>query len=258
MYASLAEFKTWLELPVEDDELLDHHMEPILMAADRWIDQQCGRHFGLEEEATKVYNPSSADVLDVIDLTSVTTIKLDTRNDRSYATTLTASWQHLGGGVVAGALEVKVVGLTPLQGRLASAPAQLESETRKAMTTGLLLFEGEMRRLAPRDTGRLQGSIHHTITGAGANLTGRVGPSVAYGYWVEYGRRAGRQPPIGAISGWARRHGANPFVLARAIGRHGTRKQPFVQPAFIKHASAVKQMFNRVGAQMAAYIAGGK
>ena len=44
----------------------------------RWIDQQCGRHFSLENEATKLYYPSNADYLDVVDLISITSLKLDT------------------------------------------------------------------------------------------------------------------------------------------------------------------------------------
>lgn len=156
---------------------------------------------------------------------------------------------------MAGSVTVTVAGLSELQGRLNGAPKELGSQTRTVMTRSLVLLEGTMRTLAPRDTGRLQGSITHTITGGGANLTGKVGPSVRYGYWVEYGRRPGKQPPLGAISGWARRHGANPFQIARAIGRRGTRKQPFVQPAFVKHAQAIVRMFESVGTRVAMYIA---
>lgn len=88
MYASLAEFKTWLELPADDEGLQDHHLERVLMAADRWIDQHCGRHFSLENEATKLYYPNEEGYLDVVDLISITTLKMDTDGDRTYATTL--------------------------------------------------------------------------------------------------------------------------------------------------------------------------
>ena len=90
MYASLEEFKTWLSLPVEDDGLNDHHLEPVLLAADRWIDQQCGRHFSLEQDAIKQYYSSAEGYLDVVDLVAVTSIKLDTSGNRTFATTLDA------------------------------------------------------------------------------------------------------------------------------------------------------------------------
>jgi HK97 gp10 family phage protein len=150
-----------------------------------------------------------------------------------------------------------VVGLSELQGRLRGAPGKLGSETRSVMTAGLLLFEGDMKRGAPRDTGRLQGSIHHTIAGGGANLTGRVGPSVQYAIFVEKGTRA-HFPPIGAISGWAKRHGVHPFALGRAIARRGTRAQPFVQPAFDRQRGPVVRLFDKIGTRVAVYIAGGR
>lgn len=153
-------------------------------------------------------------------------------------------------------LEVTTTGLDPLIARLNGSQKHTQAEMRTAMTTSLVLVEGEMKRLAPRDTGRLQGSITHKITGGGSSLTGVVAPGVRYGYWVEYGRRPGKRPPIDAISGWARRHGGNPFMIARAIGRRGTRKQPFVAPALQKHEGKIRQIFSRLGVQIAAYIAG--
>lgn len=154
------------------------------------------------------------------------------------------------------AIEVHVEGLKELQGNLNSAPGVLADTTRGAMQTGLLLLEADMRRGAPRDTGRLQGSINHTITGAGANLTGKVGPSVAYGLFVEKGTRA-HYPPVGAIRGWAGRHGMNPFALARGIARRGTRAQPFVMPALERNRARIIALFDRVGATVAIHIAGG-
>lgn len=93
MYASLDELKTWIgDLP---DGMDDHHLEPILLAADRWIDHKTGRHFSLENEATKLYYPTREGKLDVVDLVSITSIKLDTRGDRTYSTTLSASQYEL-------------------------------------------------------------------------------------------------------------------------------------------------------------------
>ena len=89
-YATLDEFKTWIELPAEDEGLTDDHLTGVLEAATRWIDQQCGRHFELENDATKLYYPSNADYLDVVDLIAVTSLKLDTTADRTFATLLDA------------------------------------------------------------------------------------------------------------------------------------------------------------------------
>lgn len=86
MYASLDELKTWIgDVP---DGLDDHHLEPIINAAGRWIDYKTGRSFELETAATKLYYPTRDGRVVVTDLITVTSIKTDTRGDRSYATTL--------------------------------------------------------------------------------------------------------------------------------------------------------------------------
>jgi len=94
-YASLEEFKTWIELPAEDTGLTDDHLTAVLAAATRWIDQQCGRHFLFENEVTKLYYASDPNYLDVVDLIAISSIKLDTSGDRTYATTLEASEYEL-------------------------------------------------------------------------------------------------------------------------------------------------------------------
>lgn len=142
---------------------------------------------------------------------------------------------------------IRIVGLEKLQAGVAAAPGALAGEVRTAMTAGSLLIEGTARTLAPKDTGRLAGSITHTITGGGANLTARIGPSVAYGLYVEKGRRPGRMPPVKAVESWARRHGANPFLVARAIGRRGTKPRPYLIPAYDQHAGRIVALFARVG-----------
>lgn len=154
------------------------------------------------------------------------------------------------------AIEVRVIGLERLQRNLSGAPGVLNDETRKAMTTGLLLLEAEQRRLAPRDTGQLAGSIHHTITGSGAALTGRVGPQAKHGIYVEKGTRP-HFPPIDAVRGWARRKGINPFLVARAIARRGTRAQPFVAPSLDKHANTITGLFSKIGVRIVQHIVGG-
>ena len=155
-------------------------------------------------------------------------------------------------------LQVEVRGLDRLERGLARAPSTVEDQTRAAMTASLLLLEADQKRLVAQDTRRLMTSINHKITGRGANLTGRVGPSARYGYFVEYGRRPGKPPPVGAVAGWARRHGANPFLVARAIGRHGTKAQPFVRPSYTRNLRRIATLFGRVGQRVGQTIVGGR
>jgi len=153
-------------------------------------------------------------------------------------------------------ITVQIIGLEPLQAGLAAGPSTLAAEVRTAMTAGSLLIEGSARRLAPRHTGRLAGSITHAISGGGANLTSKIGPSVAYGIYVEMGRGAGKPPPVSAVASWARAHGIDPYVLARAIGRRGTKKRPYMRPAFDQNVSGVIALFQRVGTAVVSRMAG--
>jgi hypothetical protein len=159
---------------------------------------------------------------------------------------------------VPAALEIQVRGLDKVERGLQRAPANLADETRSALTASLLLLEADQRRHVAMDTRRLLGSINHKITGRGANLTGRVGPSVRYAFFVEHGRRPGRPPPTDAIAGWARRHGIPPFLVARAIGRRGTRAQPFVAPSLTRNLGRIQRLFDRIGFAVAARIVGGR
>lgn len=150
-------------------------------------------------------------------------------------------------------ISVRIEGLEKLQAGAAAAPATLLSETRTALLAGSLLVEGTARSLAPKDTGRLGGSITHQISG----LTSRIGPSVSYGLYVEKGRRPGKPPPVSAIEPWARRRGANPFLVARAIGRRGTKPRPFLVPALTQSTPRIVALFQKVGLKVVSRMAGG-
>jgi len=149
------------------------------------------------------------------------------------------------------ALSIEVVGDERLAAGLTKAAGSvLPSQTKTVMTASLLLIEGDARRGVKRDTGRLQNSITHRISGGGGNLTGEVGPSVKYGLYVERGRRPGKPPPVAAVAGWARRHGVSPFLVARAIGRKGVRPAPFLLPAYEKNRARILDLFAQIGVKV--------
>lgn len=156
------------------------------------------------------------------------------------------------------AIEIRIEGLEKLQAGVSAGPATLASEVRTAMQAGSLLIEGTARGLAPKDTGRLAGSITHKISGGGANLTSKIGPSVQYGLFVEKGRGAGKPPPpVSAIRGWATRHGGmNPYVLARSIGRKGIKARPYMVPAYRQNEGGVIRLFERIGFKVVSRMAG--
>lgn len=87
-YAHLTTLKHALSIGDDND---DPTLQRSLDAATGWIDQHTGRTFGDAVTATKLFYPSDDGRLDVVDLLTVTTLKVDSRGDRSYATTLAAT-----------------------------------------------------------------------------------------------------------------------------------------------------------------------
>lgn len=92
---------------------------------------------------------------------------------------------------------------------------------------------------APVDLGQVQSSIRSE------KQTGRLGYKVKahakHAKWAHDGRRPGKMPPVSAVEGWARRKGLNPFMVARAIGRKGSKGKPFVDISYKRQ----KPIFNR-------------
>lgn len=145
------------------------------------------------------------------------------------------------------ALSVQIVGADKLAAGMGkAATSTVPAQMRVAMEGGLLLVEGDAKRGVKRDSGRLQNSITHRISGGGGNLTGEAGPSVKYGVYVERGRAPGRPPPVAAVAAWARRHGISPFLVARAIGRKGVKPAPFLLPAYEKNRGRILDLFGKV------------
>lgn len=65
-----------------------------------------------------------------------------------------------------------------------------------------------------------------------SNLEAEVKPRKKHAIWVHEGRGPGKMPPISAIEPWAKRMGLNPFMVARAIGKNGTKGHPFMDNAY--------------------------
>lgn len=85
---------------------------------------------------------------------------------------------------------------------------------------------------------------------------GDMGQEVSYAYYVEFGRRAGKMPPIDYITEWVVKKGladtyniktrkrtnrdkvfdyramSIAFLIARSIAKKGTKARPFLFPAF--------------------------
>ena len=109
-----------------------------------------------------------------------------------------------------------------------------EREAARTMDASLALFEEQVVSRTPVNVGMLRGSIAtEFMRGTGLNMRGEVVTPIVYGEPVEYGRKAGKMPPVGPIYLWAYRKGivtgpgpesrAIAWLIARAIGARGTK-----------------------------------
>lgn len=125
-------------------------------------------------------------------------------------------------------------------------------------------FKPLLRDAMVKSTTLIQNTIKENITSQGISTTGNLRRSVQkhevsaergvvavderYGGAVEFGRKPGKMPPIDAIERWAQLKLSTSglgFVIARKIGRKGTKANPFVKPAYESSADQVLGYFQK-------------
>ena len=143
-----------------------------------------------------------------------------------------------------GGITVRIDGLDNLQRKLVGARA--DAPVKRFLDRGAIYIQGEARRNAAVDTGRLRNSIG---TESPSMRTRRIGPNVEYGEYVEFGTRP-HWPPPGALGGWAQRHGMSDYQARRSVGMKGTRAQPFMQPAADSAQTALVPLVSALAAEI--------
>ena len=130
------------------------------------------------------------------------------------------------------AVDIEVNGLLETQRNLERAAANLHgTPVINAFRDATLIIQRDAKINAPVDTGRLRASITPEVKAFGNEIQGIVGSNVVYAPFMELGTRP-HWPPVAALEVWARRHGMNAFVVARAIATKGIKARKFLQNAF--------------------------
>lgn len=174
-----------------------------------------------------------------------------------------------------------MIGLRITGGDMPSAAGAVPAALAAAMTEATLLLEGEVKRRTPIGvTEAARGSIAGEVRyGAGLNggtVVGLIGSPLPYVRVIEEGRRPGqRPPPVGALELWVRRkikktgpRGGRKslsvaearglaFVIARAIGRRGTKPVRMFEEALQQNEPRLEAIFARAGYQIAREMSGG-
>lgn len=114
----------------------------------------------------------------------------------------------------------------------------------EAMRNAALIVQRDAMVNAPVDTGRLRASITPDVRMAGNDVIGVVGSNVIHAPFMELGTRP-HWPPISALETWARRHGMNAYVVARAIARRGLKARRYLQRAFEDNRTRILEAIER-------------
>lgn len=132
-------------------------------------------------------------------------------------------------------VDVSIRGLIETRKNVEQAAADLHGAPMlQGMKKAALVVERGAKVYAPTDTGRLRASIASEVRVegiGGKTVTGVVGSNVVYAAAQELGARA-HFPPPGVLDAWARRHGMNALLVARAISRRGMKGKHFLDRAF--------------------------
>jgi len=154
-----------------------------------------------------------------------------------------------------------------LAAMLRIAPEIVNAEIVAALEETGSLFERIGTDEAPEGalggSGGLRGSTYHELRGtpARALLCGWAAPHAEY---VDRGRRPGQRPPIAPLELWARKvlgvaddqARSVAFRLQRAIGRRGTRGNPFVLRTLYRLEPMARKILLRAADRAAARIRG--
>lgn len=148
--------------------------------------------------------------------------------------------------------EVKLPNTALFNGR---APQIVEEESKRGLNTAVLVLEGAIKPAWPVGaTGASRAGIQTSVTGVGVNMVGRVFNPVEYANAVETGRKPGTPPPTDRLLLWVRRKlkvsdedaRGVAYVVARAIGRRGTKGAFPFRKAFIEKRSQLEATLNAI------------
>jgi len=140
-------------------------------------------------------------------------------------------------------MKLKAVGLDETVYNLNTIGKNIVVQADAPMRKALRLLTRDAKINAPVDTGKLRSSIMPGVTSNSGGVVGVTGSNVAYAPFMELGTAA-HWPPIAALEGWARRHGTNAYLVARAIARRGTKARRFLQKALQTNIHRINRIFD--------------
>jgi len=142
-------------------------------------------------------------------------------------------------------IKVEVTGWEETQEKMEQVVRDLQGPPFvEAMKSATMIVHRDAKINAPVDTGRLRASILPEVRAHGRVVQGVVGSNLVYAPFQELGTRP-FWPPIAALEVWARRHGVEAYLVARAIARRGIRARRYLQRALEDNRQKVVDLIGK-------------
>jgi hypothetical protein len=132
------------------------------------------------------------------------------------------------------------------QQRLNEATRKFPADVQNTVKRATAFMWARVHEKTPTSFGNLKKSVSAKVS----KFRGVIEPTVKYGFWVHEGTKPHWMPrsewanPSGSLYKWAMRKGLNPFLVARAIARKGTKKQPWMKETFRTYEDEVRGYFD--------------
>lgn len=123
--------------------------------------------------------------------------------------------------------------LRSFESKMKSVPSSLPKFLKQGLHQKAIEIKDEARDVVSKDTGRLKNSIQEFDSSTKNKIKFIVQPQEKYAEGVEKGREP-HEPNMTTLKKWAKRKGLNPYAVANAIRKKGTKKHPYMQPSYKK------------------------
>jgi len=158
---------------------------------------------------------------------------------------------------------VSIEGLDELIRKAGDNATLLGRPLKRFFTLSAIAVQKYSRNRAPRDRGQLASGINTEVDNGTIPEWATIGPSAEYGASVEFGIGDFNEGPGGLgqaplptadqLEGWARRHGLNAYLVARAIERRGgIRPNPYMRDGFSESLRDIYEYLDACGSEIEA------
>lgn len=144
------------------------------------------------------------------------------------------------------AITVTVIGEPELRQRLAGLETVGDRALLRAVEAAALLVQNAAKQRVPKRTRTLSRSITTEVTRQGDAVEARIGPSVAYGRFVEYGTGIHAEGGNGRQTPWVFKGAGGKFYTTS-----GAKPRPYMRPALDENREkAIREIARVFRAQM--------